>query len=499
MLNRVVTCLVCLLWGFAAGAPVVQAEESAAWKTLAPGISYREYFLPDPNRVYVVRLDRGNPQTVIDTSLSNGALTAGLEPLSGQVERYNQAITYWDGDWGARVEVVAAINGGFFDTETGVPLNGLIQSGWMVKRFEDRQTSGGFIWRYDRQAFLSECIVQPPGKQRVRLLDTNQSIVLNGINTERGADQLILFTPQFGAQTPQPEKNQNGLEILVELERPLNTYGDGAPVRGKVSAVQEKLGEMFIPFDHVVLSASGHAADMMRDKFPPGTPIAVEFEIRHLNQGCRRERDDGLVDISAGLGGGNIFLREGVIQPLDDLGSVLRNPRSAVALNDSYVFFIVVDGRDHLRSQGMSMVELALFARQRLSAAWGIALDGGGSSTLVVEGAVVNHPNSETVVRAPPEKTPRAVADGLMMGLLQPAEFSSSFQPGDLVSISPQGDANLRLGPGTNFAPLALLPAGSPGVILDHALNGVLAKGNTWWKASFGNQSGWISESVLAP
>ena len=62
------------------------------------------------------------------------------------------------------------------------------------------------------------------------------------------------------------------------------------------------------------------------------------------------------------------------------------HPRTAIALNERYVFFLVVDGRDRLRSQGMSMVELATFARSYLGATWAIAQDGGGSSTLVIEG-----------------------------------------------------------------------------------------------------------------
>jgi hypothetical protein len=126
-------------------------------------------------------------------------------------------------------------------------------------------------------------------------------------------------------------------------------------------------------------------------------------------------------------------------------------------------------------------------------------MDGGGSSTMVVDGIVVNNPNSDTIVRTRPEKTPRGVANGLMMVVLEPAEYSNRFAPGEVVSISQGNDANLRLGPGTNYASFAVISAGTSLAILDHPLNGILAKDYYWWKISWGDQSGWISESVLEP
>lgn len=467
------------------------------WEQISEGIAYREYYLPDPNHVYVTRMERSNLQTSFETSIANGALGNGLESLSGQVERYDGSLAYWDGAWGGTYRVVAAINGGFFDTNTGTLLNGLVQSGWYARRFEDRQTVGGFAWRFDRQALITECVVQPPGKQRVVLLDTNQSIIFDGINVKRGSDQLVLYTPQVGSQTPTAEEDLRGIEILVQIAQPLTPLADSEPIVGTVQSVQNDLGGMSLPFDHIALSATGEKAELMQGKFPPGTSIGVEFEIRHLTQGCRQERSEDLFGVAALIAGGDVFLREGVVAALNDLGAVLRNPRTAVALNDSYVYFIVVDGRDQLRSLGMSMVELGLFAKLRLGASWGVAMDGGGSSTMVVQGQVVNHPNSETVVGAQPEKTPRGVANGLMMVTLLPEKRSSRFNPGEAVSIGLDGDANMRIGPGLNFIPLQIIPAGSVGEVLDHPLNGVHANGHFWWEVAFDDRSGWASEAVL--
>jgi hypothetical protein len=287
------------------------------------------------------------------------------------------------------------------------------------------------------------------------------------------------------------------LDFLVETGRPLMILPFPEMITGTVRAVIENKGENFIPFDHIILSAGGKTALALKELLQPGDQIGIAQEIRHLNNGCRKDRSEGLEQTYAGLAGSEVFLREGVIQPLNDLGAVLLNPRTAVALNEQYVYFFVVDGRDQMRSLGMSMVELAVFAKQYLGATWGVALDGGGSSTMVVNGEVKNNPNAETVVRARPDKIERVVANGLMMVLAQPIQQSKRFKTGDTVTISKEGDANLRLGPGINYTPLAVLPPGSQGVVLAHPLNGVLAKGYSWWKIVSGETTGWISESVL--
>jgi hypothetical protein len=218
-----------------------------------------------------------------------------------------------------------------------------------------------------------------------------------------------------------------------------------------------------------------------------------------------------------------------VIQGLHELGALLHNPRTAIAFNGRYIYFIVVDGRSQLRSLGMSMAEIAVFAKLTLGAVWGVALDGGGSSTIVVNGEVKNKPNVELAsqweangptatvpgknipaskaqmssLTPPPEATPndiveRVVANGLMMVVVQPREQSSRFNPGDRVVTTGQAQVQARLGPGSNYAALAALLSNREGLILDHPMRGVLAKDSYWWKVSFGEVAGWVPEEYLA-
>jgi hypothetical protein len=493
MFKQMILCAL-FVFGFLAMDPDTAQGAASEWKPLVPGLDYREFFMAGPNHVYVTRMDLNNRNLIVDTSLANGSLTSGLETVADQAARYDQAINYWEKSWGKRNKVIAAINGGFFNTNSGELANGMVQSGWYVKRFEDRQSIGGIAWNFDRQAFIFECLIQRPGAQEIMLENSLDTIRLDGINIQQSEDQLVLFTNHYGAPTEPSEKT---VEYVIALDQPLGLPGDFSPIRGTISEVKIGTGGSLADFDHVILSASGKPADLLRGKFSPGTQILISQEIRHMDNLCHKERQPEMRNIYSALAGGSIFLRSGRVEPLNDLGSVLRNPRTAVVLNDNFLYFVVVDGRDPLRSIGMSMVELALFSRQYLGAQWGIALDGGGSSSLVVEGEVVNFPNAETIIKSHIEKQPRAVATGLMMIQIEPEDRSARFVPGNRVAVTSAGDANLRAGPGTNYLSQALITAGSQGEVQPHLLNGIQAKGYYWWLISFGEVSGWISESVL--
>jgi hypothetical protein len=89
------------------------------------------------------------------------------------------------------------------------------------------------------------------------------------------------------------------------------------------------------------------------------------------------------------ISGETLLLMGGQLIP--DLNHKVTQPRSAIGYskNGRYLYLVVVDGRQPLYSEGMTLLELARFL-QSLGADYAMNLDGGGSSTLVVEG-----PNGE--------------------------------------------------------------------------------------------------------
>ena len=496
---------------------------STGWETVGTGIEYQMFRLPDPNNVHVARMDRGNLNATIESSIAQGRLSGGFETVAGMAGRYDQAINYWEQSWGSRNNVVVAINGNFYNIKTGIPEGGQIHSGWYAKRFMDLGGGSGFAWTLNRTPFIGRCVTHPQVKQLIHKISTQQTIEFSGINETRQGDELILYTPQYDSNT---KTNDAGLEILVEMTRPTLILPTPSYARGYVREIRNGAGSTTIPFDHIVLSASGSAiADL--SIFELGDEVGVSQEITDFQFGCDPPTWMDWTKTYASIGGSFRFLQDNTIVDFTDLGALERHPRTAIAYNDNYVYFIVVDGRYPNVSIGMTIHELAVFAKETLGAVWGIAQDGGGSSTMVINGRVVNIPNAELLtnkiylpmifpgrssssnsfipetnasVRATVEQAfglQRAVANGMLMVVVEPMQQSLTYiadNPVELIEATA-----IRLGPGTNYGVLTTAVSGSQGVILEHFnnLNGVLAKGSFWWKVSLDGIVGWVPEEAL--
>jgi len=453
----------------------------AQWQSVAPGIDYQEFSASGPNNVFVTRMDRDAPDCTIDSCIAQGKLVSGREPVSAMANRYEDVIGYWGQTWGTRYDVVAAINGDGFSYETDLPTGGQIISGWYAKRFNEF-SGAGFVWTLNRQVFLAECVNHRSDKNIVAYPATGQDQHINGINTARGADELIIYTPQYDSYTPAAS---GGAEVLVELSRPMLIMPLSNYVSGTVREIRPNQGTTPLPFDCVVLSADGAAAAKLLANVGLGSEVRISQEITHYQADCSTPGAGDLTKTYSCIGYmSQVFLRDGIVY--DDDPPSPREPRTAVAYNNDYIFFVVCDGRSGI-SVGMTYPELGNFCLNTLAATHGINQDGGGSSTLWVDGEVKNNPS---------DGSERYVANGLMMIRVQDRSQSSAFAAEDEVE-APAG-ATLRLGPGTNYGVRATVASGAEGTIVADALNGVLAKGQYWWKCDFGTETGWVAQSSLS-
>lgn len=445
-----------------AGCLLASAPAALGWTTVGPGIEYQEFTLPDPNNLFVARMDRRNPAVIIDSSIGQGRLSGGTETVRNQASRYEDAIGFWGTDWGRRNDVIVAINGDFYNTSTGVPTGGQIHSGWFAKQF----SGAAFGWTLDRNAFISS----NSQTLRVRYLASGAAQDCNGINRTRGTNELILFTPQYDSTT---KTDTTGVEVLVEMARPAMEVGTVDPTRGWIRQIRNNLGSTPIPFDHVVLSATGTAATTLLNNAAVDAEVAISTPGNNPAPWTRAY---------AGVGAGEQFLANGIVVG----GQDVLHPRTAIAYNSNYVFFVVVDGRKS-SSIGMTMAMLGNFCKDYLGATWGINQDGGGSSTMVVNGVVKNDPS---------DGSERAVSNGMMMVAVQPKIHSTAY--GANATVKTTATANVRLGPGTNYAVLTSVARNAQGTVLDHSLGGVFAKGYYWWKCDFSGTPGWLAESNLS-
>lgn len=93
---------------------------------------------------------------------------------------------------------------------------------------------------------------------------------------------------------------------------------------------------------------------------------------------------------------GPLLIKNGQRVKLDTTSMyTFRHPRTAIALNGNRLLLITVDGRND-KAAGMSLYELASFIKW-MNADRGINLDGGGSTTMWIQGfpdnGIINHPS----------------------------------------------------------------------------------------------------------
>ena len=83
-----------------------------------------------------------------------------------------------------------------------------------------------------------------------------------------------------------------------------------------------------------------------------------------------------------------------------------RHPRTMIGEGGGAIWLVTIDGRQPTLSLGMNFTEMKRLAR-RLGIRSALNLDGGGSTTMVVKGSVVNHPSDAA--------GPRPVSDAIVV------------------------------------------------------------------------------------
>lgn len=197
--------------------------------------------------------------------------------------------------------------------------------------------------------------------------------------------ELIVFSEAFGATTPPGP----GAEVIVDRAgRVVEVH----PVRGGA-----------IPPGGLVLSATGDNAALLL-KARPGQRASVSATI---SEGGRNVALDGGLGI---VNGGPRLLRAG--QPdvtaygegfvwLDDPAfwyrfGAFRHPRTLAGVTRAgEILLVAIDGRQFDYSVGASFEEEA-GVMQALGAVEAVNLDGGGSTTLVIDDQLVNRPSDTT-------------------------------------------------------------------------------------------------------
>ncbi|MGW2936992.1 phosphodiester glycosidase family protein [Streptomyces sp. NPDC001156] len=200
------------------------------------------------------------------------------------------------------------------------------------------------------------------------------------------ADDLVLFTGEFGAPLP----TGPGRQVVLDAA-------------GRVVSAGNRGG--FVAANCTVLQGIGSAADWLAAHARTGQRIDVQEVIRDTaGKRVKLDGDDSIVSAAPTLvrhGRASIdAATEGVVDPKDlSFGYAwanVRQPRTMAGVDaKGRLILATVDGRRTGGSEGFTLQEAAAFMRS-LGTVDALNLDGGGSTAMAVNGVLVNNPSDAT-------------------------------------------------------------------------------------------------------
>ncbi len=284
--------------------------------------------------------------------------------------------------------VIAGINADYWDSK-GEIINNMVDNRIIVKAVEGHADDK--LNRLFTQLALTENNKPLMGK-----FDFNGMIILkdgikekiNRINSKTDSASITLYNHYQGKNTPE---EKSGLRVFETKLRPAGNSGDtlifvlkNDPVAG---------GNSPIIRNGFVLSYSGRMAGLLNPQLKEGDTVKVLLSFV--------PREGKIFTLTGGLpqivkNGINLAAFSDTLDGLSRSFTVTKHPRTGVGFSkdSTFLFFITVDGRQE-SSSGMSLREFAnLMISQGVYQ--GLNLDGGGSTTMVIDGKVVNHPSDPT-------------------------------------------------------------------------------------------------------
>jgi exopolysaccharide biosynthesis protein len=286
----------------------------------------------------------------------------------------------------ARTNAIAAVNAGFFVVRNGDPAGVLELRDELVSDSPLTRGAVGIVRAAGKP--LSLVFDRVSASLSLSYAVDGETITqeIDGVDTTRVRGQLMLYTPRFG---PDSDMADTGVEWQLA----------GSPLR--VTARRPNAGRTPIPENGIVLSFGGTVLPTGLERLDVGREVSVQTRFRTL-LGTRAEQWIQAHDIVSGAG---LLVHDG--RPLNDWSAeqlragfdTERHPRTMIGTTrGAAIWLVTVDGRNPSVSLGMTFAELTGLAL-KLNLVHALNLDGGGSTTMVVKGQIVNHPSDATGAR----------------------------------------------------------------------------------------------------
>ena len=331
--------------------------------------------------LYVAEISRKEPTLHFEVGLANSQVL-GKETVRSIAQRHTQK-----GD----CRVLVAVNGGFgvlgdMRGYGGVLESLHIQDGELITQPTDTDACFGVT---DTGEFLST-----PVQMKATIQIGSHTLDIGCINQRRlDGCKVILYTPRLGESTH--TNRRRGKEIILSgLTLPLTlNYTHSYNVK-----LVSTDGNTTIDKDSAVLWISSQLKDPAISQFKTGEKGKINVsltpsewnQVRHAIGGRLRLLKNG--KINQMLVEMHNKEKKHVPGKRNQVLNLSHEPRTALAYNTDSLFLVVVDGRQPKYSTGLTLYELADILIE-LGATEAINLDGGSSSTFVVNDEVINKPS----------------------------------------------------------------------------------------------------------
>ncbi len=370
----------CIILFMSFGSTYINAQNKDIIKTeeISPGI-YHEQIINKKDRLVInsLKIDLRNNSYIIDAIKADNLLrskaTTSMVSARLNIEGF---------------DVIAAINADFWEQD-GEIVNNMISKGSFVKAIS------GFTDIRSNHIF-SQFALTKNNKPLIDKFSLNGELILrnktfykiNRINSKTDSSSITLYNHYEGNETP---KKHNGWNLSETYLQPAGSLGD--TLLFVVPGKWDNKGGTDIPPSGYILSASNNIANKLEQKILENDTVKILLSMEP-NPGKIYTLTGGLPRIV--LNGKNLPEESDTLNGLKKSFTVTQHPRTGIGFSkdSTYLYFFTVDGRQE-SSSGMSLKEFAALMISH-GVYQGLNLDGGGSTTMVIHGKVVNHPSDRT-------------------------------------------------------------------------------------------------------
>lgn len=342
------------------------AQDVIHSQQLAAGVKHISYQKPGPYSLHILEVDLSQPNLALESFRMTKLVRTSTQALANERPDHH---------------VVGAVNADFFSFQTGWPVGNQVMKGKVVHGTPSVRSHIGF-------AANGKPYIEQLSFRGSLTLKSGPSFTIDRVNEHRVSDRTIFYTLEWDTAV-----NVTANDAVLVSRIVGSQWRTGVPMKAIVVSLGE-YSDTSIAYGAGVLRVTDPKFKTVLSKqVRKGDTVSLLFDFTpHLN---------GLSEV---LGGGGRILLNGAFDSTAVMSNekiasdflTRRHPRTFIGFNmdTTKLFFCVADGRQE-SSIGMNFPEMADFLR--FIGVWNaVNLDGGGSTTMVVEGTIVNSPSDKS-------------------------------------------------------------------------------------------------------